>query len=62
MHGSSGNNYLITIDNENSKCTYIDIKEKLRKFYKEVRKYKIEDVICIDETNIKTLEKTSPLS
>ena len=35
----------------------IDVKDQLKKFYKEVGKYKIEDIICIDETSIKSLEK-----
>ena len=35
----------------------ININEKLRDFYDEVQKYKIEDVICIDETSIKSLQK-----
>ena len=35
----------------------ININEKLRDFYDEVQKYKIEDIICIDETSIKSLQK-----
>jgi len=35
----------------------IDVKDQLNKFYKEVNKYKLEDIICIDETSIKSLEK-----
>ena len=35
----------------------IDVKDQLKKFYKEVGKYKLEDIICIDETSIKSLEK-----
>jgi transposase len=35
----------------------ININEKLRDFYDEVQKYKIDDVICIDETSIKSLQK-----
>jgi len=35
----------------------ININEKLKDFYDEVQKYKIEDVICIDETSIKSLQK-----
>jgi len=29
----------------------------LKEFYKEIKKYKIEDIICIDETSIKSLQK-----
>jgi hypothetical protein len=29
----------------------------LKEFYEEVKKYKIEDIICIDETSIKSLQK-----
>jgi transposase len=35
----------------------IDINNNLKEFYDEVKKYKIEDVICIDETSIKSLQK-----
>ena len=35
----------------------ININEKLREFYDEIQKYKIEDIICIDETSIKSLQK-----
>ena len=35
----------------------VNINEKLQEFYDEVKKYKIEDVICIDETSIKSLQK-----
>ena len=35
----------------------IDINSKIKEFYKEVKKYKIEDIICIDETSIKSLQK-----
>ena len=35
----------------------IDINSKIKKFYEEVNKYKIEDIICIDETSIKSLQK-----
>jgi len=31
----------------------IDINSKIKEFYEEVKKYKIEDIICIDETSIK---------
>jgi len=35
----------------------IDINEKLKEFYSEIKKYKIEDIICIDETSINSLQK-----
>ena len=35
----------------------ININEKLDEFYKEISKYKIEDIVCIDETSIKSLQK-----
>jgi transposase len=35
----------------------VNINEKLKEFYDEVQKYKIEDIICIDETSIKSLQK-----
>jgi hypothetical protein len=35
----------------------IDINEKIKEFYNEIKKYKIEDIICIDETCINSLEK-----
>ncbi len=35
----------------------ININNKLDEFYKEISKYKIEDIICIDETSIKSLQK-----
>ena len=35
----------------------IDINSKIKEFYEEVKKYKIEDLICIDETSIKSLQK-----
>jgi hypothetical protein len=35
--------------------TDIDINSKIKEFYHEVKKYKIEDIICIDETSIKSL-------
>jgi len=36
---------------------HIDINEKLKDFYDEVKKYKLDDIICIDETSIKSLQK-----
>ena len=35
----------------------IDINNNLKNFYDEVKKYKIEDIICIDETSVKSLQK-----
>jgi hypothetical protein len=35
----------------------IDINKKIKEFYDEVKKHKIEDIICIDETSIKSLQK-----
>jgi transposase len=35
----------------------IDINSKIKEFYEEVNKYKIEDIICIDETSVKSLQK-----
>jgi len=35
----------------------IDINANIKKFYEEIKKYKIEDIICIDETSIKSLQK-----
>ena len=32
----------------------ININEKLDEFYKTIQQYKIEDIICIDETSIKS--------
>ena len=32
----------------------IDINANIKKFYEEIKKYKIEDIICIDETSIKS--------
>jgi hypothetical protein len=36
---------------------YIDINNNLKEFYNEVKKYKIEDIIYIDETSVKSLQK-----
>jgi hypothetical protein len=33
------------------------ILDEIKEFYDEVKKYKIEDIICIDETSIKSLQK-----
>ena len=35
----------------------ININNKLDDFYNQVKKYKIQDIICIDETSIKSLQK-----
>jgi transposase len=35
----------------------ININNKLDEFYNKVKKYKIQDIICIDETSIKSLQK-----
>jgi transposase len=35
----------------------IYINKNIKKFYDEVKKYKIEDIICIDETSVKSLQK-----
>ena len=35
----------------------IDINKNIKDFYDEVKKYNIDDIICIDETSIKSLQK-----
>jgi len=35
----------------------IDINKNIKEFYNEVKKYKIDDIICIDETSVKSLQK-----
>ena len=35
----------------------IDINAKIKEFYNEIKKYKIEYIICIDEISIKSLQK-----
>jgi transposase len=35
----------------------IDINAKIKDFYKKVKKYNLDDIICIDETSIKSLQK-----
>jgi hypothetical protein len=35
----------------------IDINKSIKEFCDEVKKYKIEDIICIDETSVKSLQK-----
>ena len=34
----------------------IDINKNIKDFYNEVKKYKIEDIICIDESSINALQ------
>jgi transposase len=34
----------------------VDINKKLKEFYIEVKKYKLEDIICIDESSINALQ------
>jgi thymidylate kinase len=35
----------------------ININQKLKEFYDEIKKHKLEDIICIDETSISGLQK-----
>ena len=35
----------------------ININSKIKEFYEELKRYKIEDIICIDETSVKSLQK-----
>ena len=35
----------------------IDINKNISTFYNEIKKYKLEDIICIDETSVKSLQK-----
>jgi transposase len=35
----------------------VNINKNIKEFYDEVKKYNIEDIICIDETSIKSLQK-----
>lgn len=35
----------------------VDINKNLKEFYKEIKKYSIDDIICIDETSINALQK-----
>ena len=35
----------------------IDINASIKKFYEEIQKYNLNDIICIDETSIKSLQK-----
>ncbi len=39
----------------------ININEKLKEFYKEIKKHNIKDIICIDETSINALQKKTSL-
>ena len=35
----------------------IEINKQIKEFYKEIRRYDLNDIICIDETSIKALMK-----
>ena len=35
----------------------VDINKNLKEFYKEIKKHKIKDIICIDETTLNALQK-----
>jgi transposase len=35
----------------------VNINEKIKEFYETVKQYKLEDIICIDETSVKSLQK-----
>ena len=35
----------------------VDINKKIKEFYDEIKKYNINDIICIDETSINALQK-----
>jgi len=35
----------------------VDINKKIKEFYDEIKKYNIDDIICIDETSINALQK-----
>ena len=35
----------------------VNIKEKLKKFYGEINKFSLDDIICLDETNIQIFHK-----
>ena len=35
----------------------ININSKIKEFYDEIKKYNVDDITCIDETSIKSLEK-----
>ena len=37
--------------------TEIDINKELDRFYEDIQKHPIDDIICIDETSIKSLQK-----
>ena len=39
----------------------ININEKLKEFYKEIKKHNIKNIICIDETSINALQKKTSL-
>lgn len=35
----------------------VNVNEKIKDFYETVKQYKLEDIICIDETSVKSLQK-----
>ena len=35
----------------------VNINQKIKEFYETVKQYKLEDIICIDETSVKSLQK-----
>ena len=35
----------------------VNINEKIKEFYETIKQYKLEDIICIDDTSIKSLQK-----
>lgn len=35
----------------------VDINKNLKEFYREIKKYSIDDIICIDETSVNALQK-----
>ena len=35
----------------------ININSKIKEFYDEIKKYNVDDIICIDETSIKSFKK-----
>jgi hypothetical protein len=47
------------IRREPNKCFGKDIyvNKKIKEFYDEMKKYKIEDIMCIDRTSVKSLRK-----
>ena len=39
----------------------VDINKKIKEFYDEIKKYNINDIICIDDTSINDLQKKTSL-